>query len=141
MGPIEATPSTFADLLARARRLAESNTRSILGITGAPGAGKSTLAERLVNALGPALAVLVPMDGFHLSEEVLHSKGSRPRKGAHDTFDAWGYVALMRRIHEQQEKAAVGREGSVYAPAFRRDLGRAHRICRPGTGLGTPCGD
>lgn len=88
MGPIEATPSTFADLLARARRLAESNTRSILGITGAPGAGKSTLAERLVNALGPALAVLVPMDGFHLSEEVLHSKGSRPRKGAHDTFDA-----------------------------------------------------
>jgi pantothenate kinase len=103
----------FADLLARAGRLA-AGPRRILGLTGAPGAGKSTLAARLVEALAPA-AVLVPMDGFHLADAELRRLGRSDRKGAPDTFDAAGYVALLRRLRE------AGPE-PVYAPLFDRDL-------------------
>jgi pantothenate kinase len=88
--------------------------RTIIGIAGAPGAGKSTLATALVHELGPA-AVLVPMDGFHLSNQVLESLGRRNRKGAPDTFDVAGYAALLRRLR------APG-AGTVYAPAFRREI-------------------
>lgn len=104
----------FAGLVARARALRDGGGRRILGITGAPGAGKSTLAERLVEALAPG-AVLVPMDGFHLAESVLHGLGRHDRKGAPDTFDADGFVALLRRLRSADEPV-------VYAPTFRRDL-------------------
>lgn len=117
-----ASETSFAQLVTRARALALRGERQILGITGAPGAGKSLLAERLVERLGPELAVLVPMDGFHFANEVLHRLGRHARKGAHDTFDAWGYVALMRRIHDQPAAQAEGREDIIYAPRFRRDL-------------------
>ncbi|WP_197358383.1 ATP-binding protein, partial [Streptomyces clavuligerus] len=49
-----------APLLERALALAGRGRRAVLGIAGPPGAGKSTLAERLVTALG-GRAVLVPM--------------------------------------------------------------------------------
>ena len=122
MTTLTSIPAEFTDLERRARELAESGGRRILGITGAPGAGKSTLAERLVAALGPELAVLVPMDGFHLANAVLSDLGRLPRKGAHDTFDAWGYVSLLRRIHAQGTGAEGADEDIVYAPEFRRDL-------------------
>jgi pantothenate kinase len=102
-------------LVARARGLAEAGERRILGITGSPGAGKSTVAASIVADLG-ALAVLVPMDGFHLAQAELVRLGRRDRMGAPDTFDAAGYVALLRRL-----RAAYGRE-AVYAPEFRREI-------------------
>jgi pantothenate kinase len=98
----------------RARGLAVDGRRRILGITGAPGAGKSTLAAALVDALAPA-ALLVPMDGFHLANRELERLGRRDRKGAVDTFDAAGYVALLRRLLDPAEEV-------VYAPEFRRDI-------------------
>lgn len=104
----------FAGLLARAVALRDRGGRRILGITGAPGAGKSTLAEQLVDALRPD-AVLAPMDGFHLAESVLRQLGRHDRKGAPDTFDAGGFVALLRRLRAADEPV-------VYAPTFRRDL-------------------
>ena len=104
-------PSTLVE---RAARLAEGDGRALLGLTGAPGAGKSTLAAGLVQALGDR-AVLVPMDGFHLDDAVLDALGRRDRKGAPDTFDADGYVALLRRLHDRSEDV-------VYAPEFRREL-------------------
>ena len=76
---------TFEDLENRARTLAGGKARSVLGIVGAPGAGKSILAERLVAALGPDTAVLVSMDGFHYANRVLELLGRRARKGAIDT--------------------------------------------------------
>jgi len=85
----------------------------MLGITGPPGAGKSTVAERVIAALG-AVAVLVPMDGFHLAGAELARLGRSERKGAPDTFDAEGYVALLRCLREP-----VGAE--VLAPAFSRE--------------------
>jgi pantothenate kinase len=98
-------------LMERARRLAAGGGRRILGIAGAPGAGKSTVAELVVRALGDD-ARLVGMDGFHLAQSELVRLGRRDRMGAPDTFDAAGYVALLRRLR--------GEEPVVYAPEFRR---------------------
>jgi pantothenate kinase len=111
--PTEVARADVGVLVARARALASAGRR-LLGITGAPGAGKSTLAEELVSALG-ASAVLVPMDGFHLADAELTRLGRHERKGAIDTFDAAGYASLLGRLRGQREPA-------VYAPLFRRDL-------------------
>lgn len=118
----DAEPATLDQLVERARHLAASGRRCLLGIAGAPGAGKSTLAEALVKRLGPEQAVWVPMDGFHLSNAVLDSLGLRAVKGAHSTFDADGYIHLLRRLAQQTDEAAAGADGIVYAPHFDREL-------------------
>jgi len=114
---VTAASATTAELVARARRLAAGGERRILGIVGPPGAGKSTLARAVVEALGPALAVEVGMDGYHLSNAVLTDLGRGDRKGAIDTFDDAGYAALIARL-------ADARPGDppVYAPVFRREI-------------------
>jgi pantothenate kinase len=99
-------------VLAAARELGAGERRALLGIAGAPGAGKSTLAERLVSDLGPAAAV-VPMDGFHLPGTVLADRGLAEVKGAPETFDRAGYVALLQRLRD-------GAAGVVRAPRFDR---------------------
>lgn len=107
--------TTVEELLARARGLVRNGRRAVLGVTGAPGAGKTTFAEYLVDALGATRVAHVPMDGFHLADVELDRLGRRDRKGAPDTFDAAGYAALLRRLHED-------RDDVIYAPAFERDL-------------------
>jgi pantothenate kinase len=102
-------------LLARARRLAAGGERRVLGIAGPPAAGKSTLAARLVHALGPDLARLVGLDGFHYAQVELARLGRADRKGAPDTFDADGFVALLERLR-------VSTDAVVYAPEFRREI-------------------
>lgn len=79
--------------------------RRIIGITGPPGAGKSTIAAALVAELGER-AVLVPMDGFHLPNATLVERGLRGRKGAPDTFDVAGYVALLTRLRTPADASA-----------------------------------
>ena len=101
-------------LVARARALAELGQRRILALVGPPGGGKSTAARVIADALGAA-AVLVPMDGFHLAQDELERLGRRERMGAPDTFDAAGYVALLRRLRDPRERV-------VYAPEFRREV-------------------
>ena len=93
-----------------------SGSRRLLGIAGAPGAGKSTLAARLVRQLGEQ-AVLVPMDGFHLADAALERLGRLGRKGAPDTFDAGGYAALLQRL-----RTARPQDAPVWAPMFEREL-------------------
>ena len=88
--------------------------RRMLGITGPPGSGKSTLTAALAAALGEAVAV-VPMDGFHLAQTELERLNRAERKGAPDTFDTAGFVALLRRLRSADEPM-------VYAPLFRREI-------------------
>ena len=107
----------LAELIERALWIADSGPRRILGITGAPGSGKSTMAAALAAGLGNR-AAFVPMDGFHLANRELIRLGRRDRKGAIDTFDGAGYVALIRRLRLADEPA-------VYAPEFRRDIEEA----------------
>lgn len=107
-------PVLSADaVVPRARRLVSADRRVLIGIAGPPGAGKSTLAEQVATALGDC--VVVPMDGFHLAQAELVRLDRAERKGAPDTFDVCGYVALLRRLRDRTEEV-------VYAPTFRRDL-------------------
>jgi pantothenate kinase len=110
-------PPLVADvsaLLARARALAATDRRTLLGVTGAPGAGKSTLAQAIADHVGERARV-VGMDGFHLSQSRLATLDRCDRKGAPDTFDAAGFVTLVRRLRERSEDV-------VYAPEFRREI-------------------
>ena len=107
-------PEPPVELVRRAALLAGGPRRALLGVTGPPGAGKSTWATALVRALGPDRAVLVPMDGFHLADTELARLGRADRKGAPDTFDAAGYVYLLQRLVECTDEV-------VYAPMFRRE--------------------
>lgn len=100
------------DLVERCRRLVGRGGR-ILGITGPPGAGKSTLADAVVQAWGPG-AQLLPMDGFHLADDELARLGRADRKGAPDTFDVDGYLEALRRVRR--------RDADVLVPRFDRGL-------------------
>jgi pantothenate kinase len=104
--------------LHRITTLLERQPRVMLGLVGAPGAGKSTLAQSLLHAFA-SIAQVVPMDGFHLANAELQRLGRADRKGAPDTFDSAGYLALLQRIRAQQH--SDGGE-IVYAPEFRREI-------------------
>jgi pantothenate kinase len=103
-----------AQAIDRACALASRGERTILGITGPPGGGKSTLAQAIAHELADQ-AVLVGMDGFHLAQAELVRLGRADRKGALDTFDGGGYLALLQRLRANAEDV-------VYAPEFRREI-------------------
>lgn len=85
--------------------------RVIVGIAGPPGAGKSTIAEALVQSLPDA--ALLPMDGFHLPQAELRRLGRRERMGAPDTFDVHGFLSMLR---------ALRTGAAVDAPDFDRAI-------------------
>ena len=105
--------SQLSDALA----LAERPGRTLLGLAGPPGSGKSTLARALVDGVNrePGTAAYVPMDGFHLAKAQLARLGRADRKGAPDTFDVDGYVALLRRLRAETDR-------DVYVPDFDRGI-------------------
>ena len=106
------TPGTellsIADVVEAVEAL--DGARVLVGIVGPPGAGKSTIAERLVAALPDA--ALLPMDGFHLPQARLVDLGRRDRMGAPDTFDVEGFAATL----------AAARRGPARAPGFDREI-------------------
>lgn len=110
---------SLPQLVAAALDLVPDTGRAILGIAGAPGAGKTTLAEAIVDMAcrlrEPGLVVHVPMDGFHLADIQLDRLRLSDRKGAPETFDAAGYAALLRRLLTETTRP-------VYAPGFERTL-------------------
>jgi len=104
-------------LVERARGLVRSGKRVILGVAGAPGAGKTTFAEALIARLqfDGIAAAHVPMDGFHLADVALRERGLLAAKGAIETFDVHGYLALLRRLRSETDH-------DVLAPGFERQL-------------------
>lgn len=105
---------TGAELLDLAIEFCEAGGRRLIGLAGPPGSGKSHLAAQLSQSLSPAPPV-VPMDGFHLAQAVIDAKGLADRKGAPETFDAWGFVKLVTRL-----TTPVG--DVIYAPRFNRRI-------------------
>ena len=104
------TPVMLAEEIRR--RAADIKGRFIAALAGPPGAGKSTLAEAVVEVLG-ADARVVPMDGFHFDDAILNARGQRARKGAPETFDVAGYRHLLSRLRDEDE---------VAIPVFDRSL-------------------
>ena len=100
---------------ARLERLLHDGRRKILGIVGPPGCGKSTLADALQSLLGERTRI-IPMDGFHLAQCELVRLGRADRKGAEDTFDSAGFLALLQRLKAQPA------DEIIYAPEFRREI-------------------
>jgi pantothenate kinase len=92
--------------------LLDRGHRVVLGITGPPGAGKTAMASLVVSTFDDA--VRLPMDGFHLADVELARLGRLDRKGAIDTFDVYGYLALLQRVRSSTD--------IVYAPAFNREI-------------------
>ncbi|MBU2329563.1 MAG: nucleoside triphosphate hydrolase [Alphaproteobacteria bacterium] len=105
--------SELDDLLFEIERRAHGGARLLVGVAGPPGAGKSTLADRLHAALGERghRSAVLPMDGFHLDNSILDERGDLPRKGAPHTFDVRGLADLLR---------AVKAGGEVFVPVFDR---------------------
>ena len=101
-------------------------SRALFAIVGPPASGKSTLAASVVDALNtahpsapshPAYAALVPMDGFHIDNNILAARGHLAHKGAPHTFDAYGLCAAIERLAAAQEEC--------YVPRFDRDQDQA----------------
>lgn len=95
-----------------------SESRHLTAVAGPPGAGKSTVADRLAEALNEASdgsAAVFPMDGFHFDDAILNARGLRPRKGAPHTFDVGGFAATLARLRANQEE-------EIAVPVFDRGL-------------------
>lgn len=97
------------------RHATTTGHRIIVGICGAPGAGKSRLAEAVAAHLGPGRAVVVPFDGFHLATSVLEGTPLIDRRGALETFDLGAFRSIIGRLRARDEEI-------VYAPTFVRGL-------------------
>jgi pantothenate kinase len=118
---VTAVDALAAHLLDRAA----GRGRFLFAIAGAPGAGKSTLADALLAALelaAPGRAALVPMDGYHFDNAVLIERGLLARKGSPATFDVDGLVRDLARIRAGGQDVAV--------PVFDRGLDLARAAAR-----------
>ncbi|WP_435230003.1 phosphoribulokinase [Pseudopelagicola sp. nBUS_20] len=105
------TVTTLPELKSKIEGLAFGQPRILVAIAGPPASGKSTLAEDLACTLG-STAVVLPMDGFHLENDQLQEMGLLHRKGAPETFDAEGFVSLLRRVRN---------ESTIPFPTFDRE--------------------
>ncbi|TWX40057.1 nucleoside/nucleotide kinase family protein [Frigoribacterium sp. ACAM 257] len=114
-------PLSLDDAVAQVAGLRPTGRHVVVGLAGEPGSGKSTTATALAEALVAAgmSAVVVPMDGFHLAGAALARLGRLDRKGAIDTFDGSGWLALLRRLRR------VEHGETVWAPDYVRGLEEA----------------
>lgn len=103
------------DFIAQVNELINSTSaRALIGIVGKPGAGKSTIVETIKSHFPQNVISIVSMDGFHLSNEILEATGKRERKGAPDTFDQEGFIALLTHLKTGGE--------DIHFPIFHREI-------------------
>ncbi|HEX6249425.1 MAG TPA: hypothetical protein VFZ64_16265 [Nocardioidaceae bacterium] len=118
---VSATGDELLDLLGSG----DDHGRRLIGISGAPGAGKSSLATYLSTRLG-SRAAHVPMDGFHLADAELCRQGLLDRKGAPETFDAWGYAALLHRLRTRPDTWCTHPASTGISSSRSRERSRWH---------------
>lgn len=111
------------------RTLASNVPRVIFGVIGKPGAGKSTVSQKVKERFPEDDVAIISMDGYHLSNEVLDVQAKRDRKGAPDTFDVDGFVTLLAKvksftnekitfpIFHREIEASVADEGVIFSTA------------------------
>lgn len=124
------TPS-LADVADEIKKRAAGHARFLVAIAGPPGAGKSTIAETLAEALVERgeMAVVLPMDGFHMDNAVLDEKGLLHRKGAPETFDVRGFIDIVHAIRAGGEVLVpIFDRNREIAIAAARVISPAHRI-------------
>ncbi len=127
--PIEVT--SIADLAVMVNDRQVDGRRTVIAIAGPPGAGKTTTADALVDALNdiaPGSAAGFGMDGYHFDDLVLDERGWRPRKGAPHTFDVAGFAHMLKRLRRNDE-------AEVAVPLFDRsiEIARAGARIIPGS--------
>ncbi|MDX3925864.1 MAG: nucleoside/nucleotide kinase family protein [Shinella sp.] len=117
MSSLEVNARRIVDLALK--RFSDGEKRRVLiAIAGAPGSGKSSLAERavdLINGGRAASAALFPMDGYHYDDAVLENMGRLAFKGAIDTFDAHGFRHMLRRLKANEDDI-------IAIPVFDRSI-------------------
>lgn len=115
--------NSVADICNEVAQLSKTDGRLMVGLSGAPGSGKTTLARKVADRLveDGLAAVFIPMDGFHLDDRVLIERGRHAFKGAPDTFDSHGFVHAMKRLKSGEQ---------VVMPSFdrRREIAIAGAI-------------
>lgn len=112
------TVATLETLIAAIIGRGNSGNRVIVAVAGPPGAGKSTLAEKIADVLNgaePGSAAVLPMDGYHYDDMLLVPRGLRPRKGAPETFDAAGFAHMLLRLRRNTE-------AEIAVPVFDRAI-------------------
>jgi pantothenate kinase len=101
--------------IARVSELLNSPNRFILGIVGKPGVGKSTFSQFLSEHIASESISILPMDGFHMSNEKLIELGRRDRKGAPDTFDVDDFAQSLAEVRN-------GHGSDIRFPIFEREI-------------------
>lgn len=130
-------PEELANQIIKAFHKSSAHKRLMVAVAGAPASGKSTLAEWLAELINDQLqaqadeapAIVVPMDGFHLDNAILASRGWQAVKGAPHTFDVSGLQALLTRLcdtpagpSEPSEPSEPGSGEPLYIPVFDRSM-------------------
>jgi pantothenate kinase len=103
---------------------ADASKRTIIGVVGLPGSGKSTIAAKLVDSVNECrhskTAVALSMDGFHLTKAALAQfadpAAALQRRGSPWTFDPAG---LASKLHQLRHNTAA----SSTWPDFQHGVG------------------
>lgn len=99
---MQTTSSTPENLAQEVIALQTKGRRFILGIAGAPAAGKSYLANRLVELINQdaaaEIAVAAPMDGFHRTNYELSQMGIWEFKGVPASFSGDAFIEKLAEL-------------------------------------------
>lgn len=110
--------TTMQELIDRLGEMAGGDRRALVALAGAPGAGKSHVADALfadLEARMPGRAALLAMDGYHYDDMLLEARGHRDRKGAPHTYDLDGFRVMLERL-------ALDDGRTVVVPVFDRSI-------------------